>query len=92
VDDSFILEFLRGAREDIQRLIKVAFAAGREKGRAEARRELLESLGEGADAEVVGPTESQRHITAASVDTNGPKPSRLQNQQSNSKVKKLNGV
>src|ERR1700730_13242816 len=31
VDDCFIQEFLRGAKEDIQRLIEAAFAAGREK-------------------------------------------------------------
>src|ERR1700730_3136498 len=43
VDDCFIQEFLRGAKEDIQRLIEAAFAAGREKGRAEARRERRHS-------------------------------------------------
>ena len=73
MQDSLIEKFLRGAKDDIQRLVKMAFRAGFEKGHAEARRELLESLGEGADAGDVGTTESQR--PAARADTDGPKPS-----------------
>jgi|GEM_PF-4801887 len=76
MQDSLIEKFLRGAKEDIQRLMKMAFRAGFEKGHAEARHELLESLGEGADAGDVGTTESQRPITAAPADIDGPKPSR----------------
>jgi hypothetical protein len=76
MQDSLIEKFLRGAKDDIQRLVKVAFRAGFEKGHAEARRELLESLGEGADAGDVGTPEFQRPITAAPADTDGPKPSR----------------
>ncbi len=75
MQNSLIENFLRGAKDEIQRLIKMAFRAGFEKGHAEARRELLESLGEGADAGDVGTKESQRPISAAPADTDGPKPS-----------------
>jgi len=47
--DDIIQKFLRDAKVDIRKIIKAAFAAGRKKGRAEARRELLDSLKEGAE-------------------------------------------